>query len=472
MKRKLNDDAPPAKKRKIEDDVNDEKDEADPSIIIPKLKVMSVQNGIIQMEISNIDPFIDQEQTTDDFYEFELMYKRGDSEWKSLQTKGFFDQMFFETFYVKSSEEIEDYTLQLKIRSKLRSRLQPKSEDRWSPFCDTLSIQIKSSLIAHKYSVGQYVEFRDEKEYYSRSGRIIEVFSDNKVRIRPYPKFLSHNKDNDDDDSDADMEDDDAEFLEFIENHTNNNNNNDNDNVNDNDVVIDMVGALANYFNDDNQKSKDIDLPCSRLYGDGIRLSQVIDISNNENEMDRMLLLGDNDHLMMETFDALKCSLFEYAKKNESVYPDEQYEFKYMARFVSKNVCDFIMENKDACKWKIGCLRESTDGNMKLNAVRSDIINARILGLKANIDGMSKYDIDNVVGFCDICMLEISGFDWRYNCDEHITNRHDVCMQCAYNVVKQHIQLKDLLFPLLEKELNNDCIQEIAAFVVGSVVQL
>ena len=461
MKRKLNENAsPPAKKRKIDDD--DEKEEKekelDPSIIIPKLKVRNVQNGIIEMEILNIESFIDQEDVTNEFYEFDLMHKRGDNEWQSLHSE-VADELFFEIFYIKSTEEIKEYTLQLKIRSKLQS----KSEDQWSPFCDTMSIQIKSSLLAHQYSVGQNVDFREEKEFYSRSGRIIQVFPDNKVRVRPWPKCLSEKQNDSDDDAEF------ANLLHFLDvyGHVNN--------VNANGMVdVDIAGALANYFKDDGQKSKDVELHCSRLYGfDGIRLMQVVDISDNQQqEMDKNILLAidGNANAVMEMFDALKCSFFGYAKKCDDVYPD--YQFKYMARFVSKNVCDFIMESDVGCRWKIGCLRESTDGNMKLNAVRSDIINARILGLKANIDGIASYDIDSVVSFCDICRLEMSEFDWRYNCKLDVTNRHDVCMQCAYNVVKQHIQLKDLLFPLLEKELNNDCIQEIAAFVVGSVVQL
>eukprot|EP01084_Bolivina_argentea_P247812 414564_1 len=104
---------------------------------------------------------------------------------------------------------------------------------------------------------------------------------------------------------------------------------------------------------------------------------------------------------------------------------DDDYSLQYVSRFVGKNVCDFLLPNDSEdgskrFKWKLTCLREANDGKMSLNPVRSDIIGARIDGLKGNIDGMQKFDIDAIIGFCDLCRLEISDYGWRYNCNQHI----------------------------------------------------
>ena len=488
MKRRLIDDEPPTKKRKLDD----AKDENDPSIITPELKVLIVQNGIVQIDFVNTDSYFEQEMATHQLYEFELLYRRNDNEWKSFKYDNHTIDCY-DSFYLKSSKDIQDYTLRFKLRARLK---QKSKNEKWSPFCDELTVQIKSSLIAHQFKVGQYVEFRDENEYYSREGKIIQIMSENKVKIRPFPKHFTQPNDDDDDEDDDGKEDEDEHsewqnyadldyFLDFDDNHNRNLDE-------EGDVNMDALAQIIDFGNDNDaegnsdrlnefrrylvatrakNRSKDIVVDCSRLYGDGIRLSAVIDISDNEQNVDQMVLLRSNDEGIMSVFNALKCALNEYVKEERFEF-DEHYQLKYMVRFIGKNVCDYLISGSDQFKWKLGCLRDSSDGKMELNAVRSDIINARIEGLKAGIDGMNKYDIDCVIGFCDICRLEISEYDWRYNCEQHITNKHDVCMTCAYNVINQYIQFNRLLHPLLEKSLNDDCIQEITSFVVGSVVKL
>lgn len=512
MKRKLDDTLPPAKKRKLDHNNKIEPEVIhDPSIIIPKLKVISVQNGIVQISFLNIEKFYEQEIATNSIYEFELLYKLKNGEWKSVSYLNH-EISCYEYFYLKVLVDIEDYDIQFKLRSKLKD----SSNDKWSLFCDIISIRVPSSLIAHQFSVGDYVEFRGLNEYYSREGKIVKILKDNHVRIRPFPNhFLhennhnNHNNDNNDTSENEQEEDDltwhqyaDLDYFFPLNRGENDGEETNDDDDDDGDILMNVLERIGG-FDDErmvdqnrlnsfrrylmkNRKRKrchDIDIHTSRLYGDGIRLPSVIDITNNQINVDKMILLRTNNNDIIEIYKELNKIFYKnYALKYVDSYNydnyDDKYQLKYIARFIGKNVCEFLMNNDndyqslDRFKWKIMCLRESNDGKMKLNPVRRDIINARICGLKDKIDKMNLYDIDNIIGFCDLCRLEISDYDFRFNCDQHITNKHDICITCTYNCLNQYIQLNHLLYPLLKNQLNDDCIQQITNFVVGSIVKL
>eukprot|EP00484_Ammonia_sp_Unknown_P006224 CAMPEP_0197052728 /NCGR_PEP_ID=MMETSP1384-20130603/27149_1 /TAXON_ID=29189 /ORGANISM="Ammonia sp." /LENGTH=500 /DNA_ID=CAMNT_0042485525 /DNA_START=31 /DNA_END=1530 /DNA_ORIENTATION=- len=500
MKRKIENTLPPAKKRKI-DKSPPPKVENDPSVIVPKLRVSSVFNGIVCCTFSNIDEFYEQEIATHNIYQFELLYKRNHGEWKSI-TYFNHEVSCYEHVYFKVLVDIKDYELHLKLRSKLNGA----NHTKWSEFSEPISIQIASSLIAHQFKVGEYVEFRDKDEYYSREGKIVQVLPDNHVRIRPfYSRLMPHsnhnrhepaeedeeeeeedeerlldaeqqdepiwrrytgleglyyfmamnedasdrevdasehaadsgdNKMDDDDTNPPDHEDEedgdfDANEQELIRNVSMHDEDGHSDSNDDREAeaVFDSVARLSEplMINTHNHHSgrrrkrrrKYVDVHCSRLYGDGIRLPSVVDITENQRTVDKMMLLRTDNEQIMDMYCTLNEVYCEYAQNyvesinNSSYYDsfDDQYQLKFIGRFISINVCDFLLEH-DRFKWKIACLRESSDGQMELNPVRKDIIGARIEGLKDQISGMNLYDIDNIIGFCDICRLEISDYDW------------------------------------------------------------
>eukprot|EP00485_Elphidium_margaritaceum_P007354 CAMPEP_0202686464 /NCGR_PEP_ID=MMETSP1385-20130828/2236_1 /ASSEMBLY_ACC=CAM_ASM_000861 /TAXON_ID=933848 /ORGANISM="Elphidium margaritaceum" /LENGTH=586 /DNA_ID=CAMNT_0049341041 /DNA_START=16 /DNA_END=1776 /DNA_ORIENTATION=+ len=586
MKRKLDEALPPAKKRRLG------LGERDPRIIVPKLKISSVQNGIVQLCLLNYDDFEHQEIATGHgkVYKFELLHKRNDGDWRSVEFQNH-EVDCNDYFYLKVRVDIKPYTLRFKMRSKLNMM----SDEQWSAFCCVSSIAIDSSLIAHQFKCGDFVEFRDSNEYYSRSGQVIATLPDNHVRIKPTLQWHdvfgdnrsrnhnSHNSfqalqasdedDDDDDDDNDDAEDDEdeavqqgdddvvpyeanmSEILEtvntlldmeedgvdqraqslthehehdqemvqstststsrIVEQDDGDGNDNQGDDSeasgeDGNDAPSFMWnGVRLRYYeppdgeeadaNDDardpddsmravidrmmrrfaRKKARFCDVHISRLYGDGIHLRSVLDISDNRHDVDRMMLLRTHDEHVLHTYDALQSVYRAYATKYAShrnrfeMEDANAYQLAYIARFVSANVCEYLLDTEhDRFNWKISCLRDSHDGRMQLNAVRSDIIRTRIEGIQHNIDGMGSYDIDNIIGFCDLCRLEITDYDWRFNCDQHMTNKHDICMTCAYNIVNQYEQLHTLLFTLLAQQLNNDCIQQLTNFVTGTVVKL
>jgi len=550
MKRKLEDPLPPAKKRKI--DNNDSigiqrqlQEASDPWVIQPKLKVASVQNGVVQISFLNIDSFYEQEIATHNIYQFELLYRmkdkhnnNNDKEWKSVKYLNH-EISCYEYFYLKVLVDIKDYELQFKLRSRLKDDCNNKCNHYcWSSFSDTICIEIKSSLIAHQFKVGDFVEFRDKNEYYSREGKIVQILNDSHVRIRPFPDHFANNneeKDNGDQDSNDDDDGDNATWRQYADldyflplhgvltddDHDDHDESGENkmdietDEDEDDDILMNVLETISDdfYANDDddgnghnhnnnerlnsfrrylsrNRKRKrcyDIDVHTSRIYGDGIRLPSVIDITDNQLNVDKMILLRTDNTNIIQIYQALNDVLYKdyvtkyvsndgtnrYYHGNNYLYDDNKYQLKYISSFIGKHVCDYLMnETEDRFKWKISCLRDSSDGKMRLNSVRKDIISARIDGLKDNIDKMKLYDIDNIIAFCDLCRLEISTYSFRFNCDQHITDKHDFCINCAYNVINQYLQLNQLLYPLLKDELNDDCIQEIANFVAGSVVKL
>lgn len=259
------------------------------------------------------------------------------------------------------------------------------------------------------------------------------------------------------------------------------------DNHNNHNRNRERLNAFRRYLTKNRKRKRchDIDVHTSRLYGDGIRLPQVIDITNNELNVDKMILLRTENEDIVKIYENLieilhKDYVVKYVENEsepflhgDNLFDDGRYHLKYISRFIGKHVCEYLMdENKDRFKWKIQCLRSPLDGCMKLNPIRRDIISARIEGLKDGVDKMQDYDIDNIIGFCDLCRLEMSTYSFRFNCDQHITNKHDFCISCAYNIINQYQQLNQLLYPLLKHQLNDDCIQEIANFVAGSVVKL
>ena len=184
MKRKLEDDLPPAKKRKIDKNdsigiqIHPQQQEIvdDPWVIQPKLKVSAVQNGIVQISFLNIDSFYEQEIATHNIYQFELLYRsrmndnHTTKEWKSVKYLNH-EISCYEYFFLKVLVDIKDYELEFKLRARLKDDCNDNnncSHYKWSLFSDTITIQIKSSLIAHQFKVGDFVEFRDKNEYYSK----------------------------------------------------------------------------------------------------------------------------------------------------------------------------------------------------------------------------------------------------------------------------------------------------------------
>ena len=79
------------------------------------------------------------------------------------------------------------------------------------------------------------------------------------------------------------------------------------------------------------------------------------------------------------------------------------------------------------------------------------------------------YVDDYITISCDICRVEICDYDLVCNCDAlSVLDRHNICLTCCYNAIKQSSDFKDLLKDTL-KDLSSDCIQEITNYILGPV---
>eukprot|EP01084_Bolivina_argentea_P172712 299152_1 len=288
----------------------------------------------------------------------------------------------------------------------IRARIKIKNSD-WSPYSDNIKIQITSSLMDKPFSIDEIVKFKQENNVYLKKGIIVNILPDNCLQIMNFKTI---------------------------------------------------------------QQGDMIKIHASRVYHDSVYSYNLLDLSNRQFAIDKTILLKTNDEIMINIYKCLNAFYCQYAI--DTLYEDafayttsfRLTESDYISRFIAMQICNFLLS--DNYKLRICCLKDSNDGYMELINGRSEIILGCIEqpGNMCNVDG-----IDGINCYCDICRVQINGYEYKYICNAVVTDRHDICLTCAYNIVQQYKELYGLLYGMLINDMNNDCITEIVTFVIGIV---
>ena len=205
-----------------------------------------------------------------------------------------------------------------------------------------------------------------------------------------------------------------------------------------------------------------------RVYAEPIYLGFIIDLTDPSN-IDQNVLLrnGRNDNETLHLFQSLNESFKSY--KHDDVDISEQSEY-FMARFVSKNVMDFLFVPyyKEPM---IGCLVKDADGWMRISPYIHHSLERHQRGIENESEDVMQCAVQELWSYCDICSVEINRYDWIATCCIHdMIDSHVVCLSCVNNKIEQSEQLKALLNQLLRQCLYDDCIETLVEFVVGKVV--
>ena len=113
---------------------------------------------------------------------------------------------------------------------------------------------------------------------------------------------------------------------------------------------------------------------------------------------------------------------------------------------------------------------DESDGWISTQSYIHHCLNRHIQGIKYNTEDVMTANLQELWSYCDICSIEVSRFDWISSCNVSVSNSHVICLNCVNNKIEQKEQLYQLLSKLLNNHLYDDCIQQLAEFVVGKVI--
>ena len=148
--------------------------------------------------------------------------------------------------------------------------------------------------------------------------------------------------------------------------------------------------------------------------------------------------------------------------------------FKAMQTFMAKNVFDFLFT--PATVYKVGCAVNDDDGcrgwTEFLPLKQYDHrLTLRMLDQGETFANLTGYVCGESIYSCDWCSMGIRDYDFVFCCRNKHTEQHYYCTFCVSEIITLNRQLKNLLVPLLEEDLIDDCIQAISDFVVGNVAE-
>ena len=149
-----------------------------------------------------------------------------------------------------------------------------------------------------------------------------------------------------------------------------------------------------------------------------------------------------------------------------------------IARLISKNVMEYLYEMSEF-EWKIdSCILDHTHGALKFdNSLRSYFIKRNIEKGAVHREKKRNHNMnmDSRYQICDVCSIRMDQFEYIYHCSAKMEDRHDICLDCIYSMIKQSEELSGLLINILRDDnydVNDDCIEMIVSFVVGKCVKI
>lgn len=378
-------------------------------IFIPMIRVKKTRNGVMGLNISNLIQITNQ---TNNFYndwnrwKFEFCYKFIINKDDENEWKSI--EFTPDTITQKGMFYIKMklYIHDYKVYVKVRAK--HSSHNDWFPYSKISEVNILSSLIESTFDEGEYINFLDNNSMYTKEGFVEKVLQDSFYQIKC--------KNND---------------------------------------------------------RKLVKIHKSKVYKAPIYLGFVIDLTDRIS-VDKSLLLRNktsDDNIIINIYCTLNNIFKQYA--SYCIYNKDEHlrecDKEYMARFVSKNVLDFLFipyYYEPRCK----CLVDENDGFLSTKGYIEHCLNRHQLGILHNTCDVMTANLQELWSYCDICSIEVSRFDWIATCNASISDSHVICLNCVYNKLEQKAQLYQLLTILLNKYIYNDCIEQLVEYVVGSVI--
>eukprot|EP01084_Bolivina_argentea_P186237 321056_1 len=309
---------------------------------------------------------------------------------------------------------IPHFCVYLKVAVEARMKI---NENDWSKWCDDININITSSLMDHSFAIHDVVAFAQENEFFVQKGMIINLLPDRYLLIKK--------------------------------------------------AKTDEINSGTDLMKIHARKV---------MHDEVIYLDNLLDITNRQMDIDKTILLRTNDENIISIYQTLfevyhlfsinnvDCCVWEFDLEYISM------EATYISRIISVGICEYLLPIDRDYKLRICCLKESNDGTMKLISVWHDLLLAYMKGHESDIVDMDYLDdIEEGCYSCEICQVQLHEYDWKYICNESITDQHHICITCIYNIIKQYKQLNKLLKNILMVVMNDDCITEIVSFLIGIV---
>ena len=173
---------------------------------------------------------------------------------------------------------------------------------------------------------------------------------------------------------------------------------------------------------------------------------------------------------------AVRDMFCHYAVVEEDEVLEQDFEsgqFKQLCQFIATHVSQFLHQEQH--HYRIKCVFGDT--YLKSLEPWQDAIFTNMM--KARNGEWSLTDMFEMwtshKWSCDMCRMAISWYEAVYGCrcdnSTEFGDNHVVCLTCIHSIVKQYNELKPFIKELLEDELNDNCIEEIVAFCVGKVMK-
>ena len=402
----------------------------------PILEFDSIINGMMRIEIVNLDEYfsIDDNEMKD--YEFIISYKftfkhpniNYQQQWNSVKfTLNSINQ--YNKFCLKVPLFLSSYKLQFNLIIKVLQLINNNSDtedenddddasngsngEQWELITKTKSktqtVQIPSISIDSEFKKGDHIQYCVKGAGYVRSG-IIQELNDNSVKIK-------------------------TDFGYSLSDRI---------------VHVDIEDVLR--------------YPTEGVF--------IVDITNRTKaEFDLILRSKHNEITNDKDIDLLEiyCILCDYLRDfywlecNDS--EEEMHHFGFMASEISMEIYGFLFEKQ--YNYRIGCML-GNDGILFYEKQWRYHVLRTLKNLRNGVKMNKVQNARDAFGYtCDICRSEISWYEIMYHCT--CTHQHDFCVTCIHSMLQQYEEMKQLISKIMRNVIDDDCIGEIVSFCVGKV---
>lgn len=433
----------------------------------PRIKVTKAVNGIFKVRLLN--EFLRDKRNRIEF-QFDYKYLNADKEeWitntftsQLIEQNGYFAvrmPLNLKGYYIKCrlrarlmlNKTLVDKQKYLKYKqglvddAKIKETEEKKIENteiidsKWFDYSKEYKVSIPSSMIGTEFEVGDIVKYRPEDDYVVsyNSAQLMEKLENGYVKIKEIKS-------------------------------------------------ADIPGLKINPDPFILHQSR-ISLP------DNIKSRNLLDFTNLNYDIDKTLLLklkddihdkDDTDDHRMKVYKELVSIYRDYGnfwklltwetKKRLDFYV---FDIKPISigRFIALNVMNYLFECNEY-EWKFNsCILDHKHGPLTCNECLRSYFIKRNIEDKGCADKERERDSSTMDGryqICDVCSITVDQFEYIYHCSTKMEDRHDICLNCMYSMIKQSNELNNLLIDILMDNVNNDCIDVIVSFVVGKVVKI
>eukprot|EP01083_Nonionella_stella_P136689 416057_1 len=316
--------------------------------------------------------------------------------------------------HIKFPVHLHQYVIQFALQAMNVNTQQYMTKSRFH------SINIPSFLVDDVYQEGDVISFRDDNTFYVKKGQIVQSLPGNKFKLV---------------------------YMEYV----------------------DTMGEAGDSQQKHAWTEKECIIDKSRIYREGLELQYEIDMID-PSEMHKLLLIRKNDEKIVDVFNTM-CDVFgepslqfcveQYGLEESLMYCES------MSIFVAKNIFDFLYTAD--FEYKVNCLVDPhNDGRLKMVNLRQSDIRTYYQGRLDGKDmGLAVFDDDDIDYQCDFCRTGLRGWHYVYHCSVDYVDRHDLCLNCVYTIIKLGTELEKWLLIILEDELNLDCVNTIVDYVIG-----